>query len=138
MPLPTRSAFMQHLRTAVIAIVCFGLGIAFQSYYSSRMRQGSQPTVSQPAPVGRQVPPTVGGPTVNFAHEPLWAYGFDAPPAPGDKAAPQGAPSRNLRPNEDPAEQTRPRHAAGSRATYSLVDVRDGHNVIDWFPADHP
>jgi cytochrome c553 len=22
--------------------------------------------------------------------------------------------------------------------TYSLVDVRDGHDVIDWFPGDHP
>jgi cytochrome c553 len=26
----------------------------------------------------------------------------------------------------------------GSRASYSLVDVRDGQNVIDWFPGDHP
>ena len=26
----------------------------------------------------------------------------------------------------------------GSSATYSLVDVRDGQNVIDWFPGDHP
>jgi cytochrome c553 len=27
---------------------------------------------------------------------------------------------------------------AGSQATYSLVDVRDSGNVIDWFPGDHP
>jgi hypothetical protein len=26
----------------------------------------------------------------------------------------------------------------GSAATYSLVDIRDGHNVIDWFPGEHP
>jgi hypothetical protein len=26
----------------------------------------------------------------------------------------------------------------GSSATYSLVDIRDGHDVIDWFPGEHP
>ncbi|MSU24702.1 MAG: c-type cytochrome [Opitutus sp.] len=70
--------------------------------------------------------------------EPLWAYGFSTPPAPGDKATPQSPPSRNLRPNEDPREQTKPRHVEGSSATYSRVDIRDGGNVIDWFPGDHP
>ena len=70
--------------------------------------------------------------------EPLWAYGFLTPPAPGDAAPPQGAPTRNLRPNEDPVEQTKMRHVAGSGAEYSLVDVRDGSNVIDWLPTDHP
>jgi cytochrome c553 len=35
-------------------------------------------------------------------------------------------------------EQTRLRSIEGSRARYSLVDIRDGHNVIDWFPEDHP
>jgi cytochrome c553 len=68
----------------------------------------------------------------------LWAYGFETPAKADDKAAPQAPPSRNLRPTDDPIEQTRPRRADGSRATYSLVDVRDGHNVIDWFPEDHP
>ena len=75
---------------------------------------------------------------VDLTDEPLWAYGFDTPAKPGDKAVPQAPPSRNLRPNEDPAEQTMPRHLEGSSATYSLVDVRDGGNVIDWFPGDHP
>ena len=70
--------------------------------------------------------------------EPLWAYGFLTPPAPGDKATAQGLPSRKLRPNEDPAEQTRIRHVAGSDAGFSLVDIRDLSNVIDWFPGDHP
>jgi cytochrome c553 len=68
----------------------------------------------------------------------LPAYGFDAPPKPGDKAQPQAPPTRNLRPNQDPVEQTKPRQVNGSAATYSLVDVRDGQNVIDWFPGDHP
>ena len=70
--------------------------------------------------------------------EPLWAWAFSTQPKPGDKANPQAPPNRNLRPNEDPQEQTKPRTVTGSSATYSLVDVRDGHNVIDWFPGDHP
>jgi cytochrome c553 len=68
----------------------------------------------------------------------LWAYGFETPPAPGDKALPQNPPTRNLRPGQDPVEQTRPRRLDGSSATFSLVDIRDGQNVIDWFPGDHP
>jgi len=70
--------------------------------------------------------------------EPLWAYGWSTQPKPGDKANPQAAPNRNLRKNEDPQEQTMPRKVDGSSASYSLVDIRDGHNVIDWFPGDHP
>ena len=56
----------------------------------------------------------------------MWAYGVLTPPAPGDKPTPQAPPSRNLRPNEDAAEQTRMRKVEGSAATYSFVDVRDG------------
>ena len=71
--------------------------------------------------------------------EPLWAYGFLTPPAPGDKAVPQGAPGpRGLRPNQDAAEQTRPRHVEGSSAAFSLLDIRDAANAIDWFPNEHP
>ncbi len=69
---------------------------------------------------------------------PLWAYAYSTQPKPGDKFAPQPAPTRNLRPNEDQQEQTKPRTVPGSTASYSLVDVRDGHEVIDWFPGDHP
>jgi cytochrome c553 len=43
-----------------------------------------------------------------------------------------------LRKDEDPVEQTKLRHVEGSKAAYSLVDIRDGANVIDWFPGDHP
>jgi hypothetical protein len=69
----------------------------------------------------------------------IWAYGFLTPPALGEKAPPpQTPPTHRLRPNEDPVEQLRPRRIEGSSATYTLVDVRDGHNVIDWFPGDHP
>ncbi len=74
----------------------------------------------------------------NSENEPLWAYGFETVAKPGDKAQPQNPPNRNLRPNQDPEEQTRLRQIKGSKAAYSLVDVRDGQNVIDWFPEDHP
>jgi cytochrome c553 len=70
--------------------------------------------------------------------QPLWAYAYSTAPKPGDKAVPQAAPTRDLRPNEDREEQTKPRRVDGSSASYSLVDVRDGHDVIDWFPGDHP
>lgn len=115
----------RYTATILVGIVCFGLGVAFQRFADSR--RAPQP----PAPAGKIA-------TIPFEREPLWAYGFEAPPQAGDKAIPQAPPTRNLRPNEDPAEQTRPRRAAGSQATYSLVDVRDGQNVIDWFPEDHP
>src|SRR4051812_27218329 len=89
----------------------------------------------------RSAAPDMSLPTrieVDLATEPLFAYGFAKPAAPGDKAAPQNPPNRNLRKNEDPVEQTKPRHVDGSTAAYSLVDVRDGANVIDWFPDEHP
>jgi cytochrome c553 len=73
------------------------------------------------------------------AHEPLWAYGFLTPPAPQEKTVLQNPPARRgLRPNEDPVEQTRARHIPGSGEAFSLMDIRDGQNVIDWFPGDHP
>lgn len=120
------------LSTALVGIVCFVLGVAFQRYYDSRRA----PAPTAETAVAPKPAPTA--PAIRFDREPLWAYGFDTVAKATDKAPPQGAPTRNLRPNEDPAEQTKPRRARGSSASYSLVDVRDGHNVIDWFPQDHP
>ena len=121
------------LSTALIGIVCFGLGVAFQRYYDSH--RVAQPPVAE-TPVAPT--PTPPAPSIQFDREPLWAYGFDTVAKVTDTAPPQAAPTRNLRPNEDPAEQTKARRARGSSASYSLVDVRDGHDVIDWFPQDHP
>lgn len=120
----------RHLGTVAIGVVCFVLGATFQKHYGSRR------VIPAPAPSASTMPKPA--PALAFEREPLWAYGFEAPAKPDDKAPPQAPPTRNLRPNEDPGEQTRPRRVAGSSATYSLVDVRDGHNVIDWFPNDHP
>ena len=72
--------------------------------------------------------------------EPLWAYAWHTQPQPGDKAAPQAAPlpATTLRGDMTPDEQRRPRRVAGSSATYSWLEIRDGHNVIEWFPDDYP
>jgi cytochrome c553 len=127
----------------ILGIVCFALGAVVQRIYDTRRaaRPASVQTAVQPPRA--ETPPAADTRSltalpIQFEKEPLWAYGFEAPPKPGDKAAPQAPPTRNLRPNQDPEEQTKPRHLEGSGATYSLVDVRDGQNVIDWFPRDHP
>jgi len=127
---------------ALVCILSFVLGIVAQRVYDARKTPGSGPpvqTARKPDTQPRAAESaSVNIAPINFEHEPLWAYGFDAPPKPGDKAQPQAPPTRNLRPNQDPIEQTKPRQVNGSAATYSLVDVRDGQNVIDWFPGDHP
>jgi cytochrome c553 len=122
---------MRGLRTIALAVAYLALGAAIMRYYdSSRL---TAPQVMEAPKTGANIEVAI-----NFANEPLWAYGFDRTPLPGEKARPQNPPNRNLRANEDAEEQTRPRHIPGSKAAYSLVDVRDGQNVIDWFPDEHP
>ena len=70
--------------------------------------------------------------------EPLWAYAWSTQPQPGDTYVPQVPPVREVLPGEDPEEITQLRRVEGSSATYSRMEVRDNHNVIDWFPGDHP
>jgi len=134
----------QRFSVVVLAVVCFALGAVAQRMYDARRLQSRQEAIQpvRPAPEtstpGGEDRGGVNVDAIRFDHEPLWAYGFDKPPAPGEKALPQAPPSRNLRPNEDRLEQTRPRHIEGSSAAFSLVDIRDGQNVIDWFPGEHP
>ncbi|MEQ1727904.1 MAG: c-type cytochrome [Vicinamibacterales bacterium] len=115
------------LAFVAVALVSFGLGVGSQRYYD-QLRPARSTATSAPVPV----------PAVDFAAEPLWAYGFTTVRQAGEDAAPQAPPSRRLRPNEPADEQTRPRTVAGSHAQYSLLDVRDNANVVDWFPGDHP
>ena len=117
-----------------LCIASVALGAVLQRFYDTSPSGGLRPVATE-SPSGGEPGTAV---RVDFAGEPLWAYGFLEPPAPGEKAAPQAPPSRKLRPNEDATEQTRGRQVPGSPANYSLVDVRDGQNVIDWFPNDHP
>jgi cytochrome c553 len=133
----------QRIGVLVLGVVSFALGAVVQRVYDVRKLAPGPAQVAK-APPAAEVPAApaekhdVAAANIRFDHEPLWAYGFDAPPKPGDKAQPQAPPNRNLRPNQDATEQTRMRRLEGSAATYSLVDIRDGQNVIDWFPNDHP
>jgi cytochrome c553 len=119
-----------------LCVISFAAGAVVQRLYDRRVPavapQSDQPAAASPAPVPE---PRLA---VDFGRQPLWAYGFVDPPKPGDKATPQAPPTRNLRPNEDPGEQTRARQLPDSTASFSLVDIRDGSNVADWYPQDHP
>jgi len=127
----------QYIRPIVVGIACFALGAAATRYYDVHKLTAPQ-AVQNVKPAEQPNKPEIPAISIDFGQEPLWAYGFERPPLPDEKARPQAPPNRDLRPDEDPNEQTRPRHLEGSGATYSLVDVRDGQNVIDWFPKDHP
>jgi cytochrome c553 len=123
---------MRFLKPLALGIVCFVLGVAVTRYYDLRRPVQTAQTTMPQAEIKTEEA------KIDLQNEPIWAFGFDKPAMPGEKAAPQAPPNRNLRPNQDAEEQTRLRHLAGSKAAYSLVDVRDGQNVIDWFPEDHP
>lgn len=68
----------------------------------------------------------------------LWAYAFDTPPKAGDKPIKQGNPVNFLLEGEDADELNKPWQAEGSSERFSRLQIRDHHNVIDWFPGDHP
>jgi len=131
-----------YFRAVLLGIASFVLGVVVTRYYDSHRvtPQRNEPAkpAAQNATVIAENKSVVDYETLDYAQQPLWAYGFDKPRAPGEKALPQNPPNRNLRPNEDASEQTRLRRLEGSDASFSLVDVRDGQNVIDWFPNDHP
>jgi cytochrome c553 len=120
------------LGVAVLCAASFAAGAMAMRFYD----RGARPEAASPAPVSAHA--DLATAVVNFTQQPLWAYGFPTPPAPGEKAEPQRPPSRALRPNEDEGEQTKPRSLPGSAGKFSLVDIRDGSNVIDWYPEDHP
>lgn len=131
------------IRAIVLGLACFALGAAFQKLYDASRPPTQQATQATKPPSKPDAAEESGGGNVAVAlpdltGEPLWAYGFDTPAKPGEKAKPQSPPNRNLRPGEDPVEQTRLRHLDGSPAAFSLVDIRDGQNVADWFPGEHP
>ena len=69
---------------------------------------------------------------------PWWAYGFFGPPAPGEKASLTAPAVVGLRPNEPAEEQMRPHRVDGSSRSFSLVEIRNRRDIVDWFPKDHP
>lgn len=123
----------------IFGLTCFILGLVVMSNLD-RARgpkpSGSETRVAQPGGVDLTAPRVPAA--VDFTNQPLWAYGFERRPEPGEQAQPQAPPNRRLRPNEPEEEQTRKRTLPGSTASYSFLDVRDGQNVIDWHPQDHP
>ncbi len=131
---------MKRLGTVIIFVVGVLVGHLATYWYLHRAEtpagQAPAPTATTTKPVEVTEAPRVAN--VKFDQEPLWAYGFTDIAKPGDKAQPQAPPSNKPRPNQDLNEQTTPRSVDGSSAQYSLVQIRDLHNVIDWFPADHP
>jgi cytochrome c553 len=74
------------------------------------------------------------------AAEPLWAYGFLTPPTPKEKASPPVpvAASAAVPSGEALAEQTRLHRVTGSTRTFSLMQIHDRLDVVDWFPDEHP
>ncbi len=148
---------MKRISTIVLALACFLLGALSQRIYDAR-RATTESSVARriapraaPAATPRAAPvaiPPVPFAPVQSAGEPLWAFGFEQPPKPGEKATPQfttpyplgllAPPDRHLRVDQSAEEQTQMLHIAGSRAAFSLLDIRDGKNVVDWFPDDHP
>jgi len=70
--------------------------------------------------------------------EPIWAWAFSTQPKPGDTHRVQTNPIREVLPGEDADELLAKHTVEGSSASYSRLEVRDGHDVIDWFPGDHP
>lgn len=81
---------------------------------------------------------TVQAPAVSSDLEfPLWAYGVQAPPQPGDVAIPQALPGVHFREDLTREEQLEPRTVPGSSVYYSLVDLGDGQHAPDFFPETH-
>src|SRR6188768_3233212 len=63
---------------------------------------------------------------------PAWAYGVapaESQPAGRTAGAGTGA---------APADDGSPKHLEGSTQAFTLAQVRDGFNVADWYPGDHP
>lgn len=61
---------------------------------------------------------------------PAWAYGVPAAPTSG------GVGPRNPAPGQ--ADDGSPKTLPGSAKSFTLAQLRDGFNVADWFPDDHP
>src|SRR5262245_32017424 len=63
---------------------------------------------------------------------PAWAYGVPpaggAPANGGQRGGGRGAPQ----------DDGSPKHVPGSTQAFTLAQIRDGFNIADWFPDDHP
>ena len=129
---------MKRLGTVIVFVVGVLVGHIATYYFMHRPEPKVVQAPAAPAAKPAEAPEAPRVANVRFDQEPLWAYGFIESAKPGDKAQPQAPPTNKPRPNQDLTEQTKPRSVEGSSGQYSLVQIRDLHNVIDWFPTDHP
>jgi cytochrome c553 len=129
---------LKRLGTVIVFVVGVLIGHAVTYFYMNRPAPKVAQAPVAPAAKPSEVPEAPRVANVKFDQEPLWAYGFTDVAKSGDKAQPQAPPTNKPRPNQDLDEQTKLRAVEGSGAQYSLVQIRDLHNVIDWFPTDHP
>ena len=131
---------MKRIGSVLVLIIGFGLGAAVTRYYDTHQPAPKVAQAAKPAEPAKpaEAPAPARVANINFDREPLWAYGFTDAPKPGDTAQPQAPPTSKPRLNQDQAEQLAPRKVEGSTASYNLVQIRDLHNVVDWFPGDHP
>ena len=70
--------------------------------------------------------------------EPSWAYGYLTPPAPGEKPTTPALSAPASPTQVDTVEQTRLRHVEGSTRAFSLTQIQNRRDVVDWFPDEHP
>ena len=73
----------------------------------------------------------VGGALAAGEGMPLWAYGYNAPPAPAGPPAPAAAPAR------PPAPEVS-RTLAGSSKSFTRSQIYNRYGPADWFPDAHP
>ena len=113
------------MRSASLVALCLIVGCTTAQQQAAAPQQQSAPAAQQAA----------NGPP------PPWAYGFATPPASGD-APPAGrgggGGGGGGRGGAPPAPDTTKRTVAGSNASFTLAQVRDGFGPADWFPGDHP
>ena len=130
---------MKRFGMVIVFVVGVLVGHAATYLYMHREApQVAQAPVPAPAAAPAEAPAPPRVVNVAFDKEPLWAYGFTEQAKPGEKAQPQAPPTHEPRKDQDLTEQTRPRKIEGSDASFNLVQIRDLHNVVDWFPGDHP
>ena len=108
----------RHLGTAAVGLVCFVLGVAAERVYelrSARSQSRAEATAAPAARPAEPAEPAANATPIAFDREPLWAYGYTAPPRPGDRAEPQSPPTHALRPDQPPEVQTHPGASSAAR-----------------------
>lgn len=106
-----------------VATLGIGLGLAACATHGA--------TDAPPAPAAVAVAPAAELPF------PMWAYGVQTLPRPGDQAVPQSQPGPHFRTDLSEEEQLRPRTVPGSTIYYSLIELGDWQHAPDFFPETH-